>query len=233
MSAALGLFRLQQVDRQLDQAQARLSVIRQTLENDVELRAALDQVAQAGEVQKQAEQNLREAEDGVQAQQIKIEQAESSLYGGRVHNPKELQDLQQDIASLKRFLTTLEERQLDAMLEVETAQDSLQAAETALSGLQSRRGSQHTQLLEERSTLARTLERLGAERQAVVGSVGAPALEVYERLRQQRRGIAVAEISENACSACGATLTAALQQSARSTLQVSHCPTCSRILYAA
>ena len=40
MSAALGLYRLQQVDSQIDQIQARLKVIQQTLENDAELRAA-------------------------------------------------------------------------------------------------------------------------------------------------------------------------------------------------
>jgi predicted nucleic acid-binding Zn-ribbon protein len=140
--------------------------------------------------------------------------------------------LQHDIAALKRFLSTLEERQLDAMLEIETLQAALQAAETALNGLQSRRGSQHIQLIEEKSGLTQTLERLGAERRAIVSDVTGQALEAYERLRIQRHGIAVAEVSENTCSACGTPLNAALQQTARSTLQVSHCPTCSRILYA-
>ena len=40
MSAALGLYRLQQVDSQIDQIQARLKTIQQTLENDLVLRAA-------------------------------------------------------------------------------------------------------------------------------------------------------------------------------------------------
>ena len=40
MSAALGLYRLQQVDSQIDQIQARLKAIQQTLENDIVLRAA-------------------------------------------------------------------------------------------------------------------------------------------------------------------------------------------------
>lgn len=231
MSAALGLFRLQQVDRQMDQAQVRLSAIQKTLENDAELRAALEQVGKAGEAHRQVECALREAEAHVKGQQVKIEQAESSLYGGKVHNPKELQDLQNEIAALKRFRSTLEERQLDVMLEIESTQAALQAAEAALQGLQSRRGSEHIQLVEEQSSLTHTLERLGAERQAIVSDVTSLALESYERLRQKSR-IAVAEISENSCSACGTILTAALQQTARSTLQVSHCPTCNRILYA-
>ncbi|MBK9208352.1 MAG: hypothetical protein IPL71_08645 [Anaerolineales bacterium] len=37
MSASLGLYRLQQVDRQIDRARSQLDTIRQTLENDVEL----------------------------------------------------------------------------------------------------------------------------------------------------------------------------------------------------
>ena len=45
MSAALGLYRLQQVDSQMDKVQARLNAIRETLENDVELRATMDAVA--------------------------------------------------------------------------------------------------------------------------------------------------------------------------------------------
>ena len=44
MSAALGLYRLQQIDSQMDQARARLEAIRQTLENDLELRAATERV---------------------------------------------------------------------------------------------------------------------------------------------------------------------------------------------
>ena len=59
-----------------------------------------------------AKTSLRVAEAEAEAQKIKIEHTEASLYGGSVHNPKELQDLQRDVASLKKHLTTLEERQL-------------------------------------------------------------------------------------------------------------------------
>ena len=47
MSASLGLYRLQQVDRQIDRARAQLDVIHKTLENDSELRDALSKVETA------------------------------------------------------------------------------------------------------------------------------------------------------------------------------------------
>lgn len=232
MSAALALFRLQQVDRQIDQAASRLAAIQKTLENDDELRSVLDLSRQAQAANQQAEQSLREAEIDVKGQQVKIEQAESSLYGGRVHNPKELQDLQQDIASLKRYLSTLEERQLDAMLALENAQAGLQSAETALGELQSRRGDEHSRLIGEQASLSKKVERLQVEHQAAASDIPERERELYERLRQHRRGIAVAEVNDNTCSACGTTLNAALQQNARSTTQIAYCSSCGRILYA-
>ncbi len=43
-----------------------------------------------------------------------------------MQNPKELQDLQKDIASLKKYLFTLEERELEAMIKAEDAENDLQ-----------------------------------------------------------------------------------------------------------
>ncbi|HSK67413.1 MAG TPA: hypothetical protein VK888_10815, partial [Anaerolineales bacterium] len=128
MSAALGLYRLQQVDSQMDQARARLKTIQQTLENDAELRAASDLLASAEDRLREAERLLKQSEQEVEKQRTKIQLAEASLYGGRVHNPKELQDLQQDVASLKRHLETLEERQLEAMEVAEQAEKELEQA---------------------------------------------------------------------------------------------------------
>jgi uncharacterized protein len=232
MSAALGLFRLQQIDRQLDQARARHSAIREVLENDAELRAMLERTEAARGDKDQARQNLAEAERHVQSQQIKIQQAESSLYGGSVHNPKELQDLQNDVAALKRHLATLEERQLEAMVRSESAEAVMTSLHAEDASLNARLGDQQRELIEEQAGLAKNLERLQAERQAVVGALAKQALEIYENLRQQRRGLAVAEVNENTCSACGTTLTAALRLNARSTTVMSFCPTCGRILYA-
>ncbi|HUE98181.1 MAG TPA: C4-type zinc ribbon domain-containing protein [Anaerolineales bacterium] len=232
MSAALGLYRLQQVDSQIDQIQARLRAIQQTLENDVELRATNERFAAAEGRHKDAERALKLSEAEVEKQRIKIEQTEASLYGGRVHNPKELQDLQKEVASLKRYLETLEERQLEAMLVVEAAEQELQTAKTDLEHVQSNRKDQTKDLSKESETLLRNLERLNSERQAVVTDIASKTLSVYDQLRKQKRGLAIATIGDNSCEACGTTLTPSQQQNARSTSQLFHCPTCGRILFA-
>ena len=232
MSAALGLYRLQQVDSQIDQIQARLKAIQQTLENDAELRGANQRFASADGKHKEAERLLKLSEGEVQKQRLKIEQTEASLYGGKVHNPKELQDLQKDVASLKRHLETLEERQLEAMIAVETAESELQMAKADLARVQSNLKEQNKDLAQESEALHKNLERLNSERLAVVTDIASQTLGIYDQLRKQKRGLAITTIAENACEACGTTLTASQQQTARSTNQLFHCPTCGRILYA-
>lgn len=232
MSASLGLFRLQKVDSRISQVEAKLAKIQETLENDAELRAAMDQVKAAEAEQHNSERARRMSEAEAQEQQIKIQQIESSLYSGNVRNPKELQDLQADIVSLKKHLATLEDRELEAMSTAETAEAALQAAQEKLVQIQARLGDEHRQLIMERENLSRDLESLQVERHAAVQNIAAEMLAAYDALRQQRRGVAVAEISDNACGACGTTLTAALQQNARHTAQLIHCPSCGRILYA-
>ncbi len=232
MSAALGLYRLQQVDSQMDQIQTRLNIIRETLENDLELRAAIDAFSAAESKSREMERALKLAEAEVEKQLIKIEQAEASLYGGKVQNPKELQDLQKDIAALKRHLETLEDRELEAMINAETAQKELQAAEENLERIRSNLSDQSRDLTRESEALIKDRERLESERRAVITDLEDHAVGMYNQLRKQKRGLAIATISDSSCAACGAALTPAQQQSARSTSQLFHCPTCGRVLYA-
>ncbi len=232
MSAALGLYRLQQIDSQMDQARARLEAIRQTLENDLELRAATERVTAAESAQNEAERSQRGAEAEVQSQRIKIEQAESSLYGGSVRNPKELQDLQKDVVSLKKHLATLEDRLLEAMLATDSAASVLTEGRAALNQVESRLSEQNRHLTDERTTLSHNLERFEAERKAAATPLDAKLLDQYETLRRDRRGLAVTTVSDGACAACGTTLTPGHQQSARSNGPIARCPTCGRILFA-
>ena len=232
MSASLGLHRLQQVDRQIDHARLQLEKIRQTLDNDTELRESLKYLETTQADHLRANHALKNAEAEVEAQRIKIGQAESSLYGGKVQNPKELQDLQKDIASLKKHLSTLEERELETMIKVESAENDLQSAKTKLELIQARLGSEHKKLIEDQTALSIILEQLADEREATLAPIESNMLQIYESLRKQKNGVAISEVSDNSCASCGATITASLQQNARSQKQLANCPSCGRILYA-
>ena len=184
MSAALGLLRLQKVDNNIGQAQSRLEEIRRILEDNAELTDARTQLESARDEHKLAEQDRRSEDVEAQALRLKIQGAESSLYGGTVRNPKELQDLQADVEALKRRLNAVEERELEAMVRLETTLGTIEAAEATLGRVSTRIESEQALLLQERSNLNQSLTDLRAERDAAVAATSAEHLRQYQRLLQ-------------------------------------------------
>jgi len=231
MSQTLSLYRLQQTDSRMDRANARMAEIQRIIENDKTLQLAIMDTEKAEESFKEAQDNLNMAERFVQDQRMKIEQSEASLYSGVVKNPKELQDLQNEIAALKRHLTILEDRLLDAMITCEDVEKAHQVSSQQLATVRQWISNQNSHLTQELNELTKEKEKLEAEHLAITGSIPEDMISLYENLRKQKRGVAVSLVTDNTCEICGATLTPAQAQATRLSLQIYYCPTCGRILY--
>jgi predicted nucleic acid-binding Zn-ribbon protein len=231
MSQSSNLYRLQQIDSPIDQARARLREIEVELSNNAAMSQAQEYAKSTEQSLQDARKSLRKTEETVQDQRVKINQADSVLYGGKVRNPKELQDLQNDVAALKRYLSVLEDRQLEAMLALEDAEREHEQAIVKLDEAQAHTAEQLAGLKGEFTQLHKTVERLEIERQAAATAVNPADLSLYEQLRQTRRGVAVAKVSSQACGACGSLLTPALVQAAHSSNQLIRCTSRGSILY--
>jgi hypothetical protein len=231
MSRPFKLYRLQQIDTQLDWIHTRLLEIDTALQNDASLKQAGETARQSEQAHEAARKALRRIEDEVQQQRIKIEQNESSLYGGKIRNPKELKDLENEVAALKRYLSTLEDRQLDAMLVEEEAAANQKMAAGELEKTRLDFEQRWGELNFEQEKILRDQERLEGERRAAAGSILPEDMAQYVQLRKTRRGVAVAKVVDRACSACGSTLNAALLNAAHSPNQITLCDACGRVLY--
>lgn len=232
MSNSSILYRLQLIDTNLDQATSRLSEIDLILNDSTLIEEANARVTASESALMVGQKKLREIENQVTDQKYKIEQNESALYGGRIRNPKELQDLQHESMALKRYLGTLEDRQLEAMLEVEELEQNQAQAISDVNILRGRFEEEHAHLRAEKTSLTQQVEKLAIERQAALGSIATEDLTLYEQLRKTRMGVAVTRVVDQSCSACGSMLTPGLAQAARSINQLVRCTSCSRILYA-
>lgn len=231
MSRPFQLYRLQQLDTQLDGIHARLIELESALADGSEVRQSREKAAQVNAELQQARLNLRNAEFETQQQRVKIEQTESTLYGGKVRNPKELKDLENEAAALKRQLSVLEDRQLESMLAEEEAVKCQSKTGIELEIVLANHRRRLEVLNQEKEKLEKDLERMEEERRAAAGTIPVEDLSVYEQLRQKRRGLAVAKVMDRACAACGSTLNAMLLNAARSPNQLNMCDHCGRILY--
>ena len=232
MSQSSDLFRLQRIDTRRDQAVSKIKEIDQIIQSDQSVQRAQRLHDEAESKLHTAQLSLRQIEDLASAAQIKLEQNQASLYGGIVKNPKELQDLQNEAAALKRHLSTLEDQQLDAMISLEEAERNQQSSLTHFHQVEADIIQKNSGLVHERSVLQKEIETLDSERQASANQIPAAMMTQYERLRQQKRGVAVAQVVDQTCDVCGSGLTPAEWQAARSPQQISYCPACGRILYA-
>ncbi len=96
------------------------------------------------------------------------------------------------MAALKRHLVTLEDRQIEAMQESETAETDHLALQAKLIAANEERTEFGKGLQQEQGMLKNELDRFYVERNAVAGALPAAELGLYDQLRQQKRGIAVA-----------------------------------------
>jgi predicted nucleic acid-binding Zn-ribbon protein len=225
------LFQVQKIDTEIDLSDKRLSEIARLLSENQTVLIAEKQKDEADEQAEKAKKALKSIEDAVEKIQIKIQTSESSLYGGKIRLPKELQDLQNEIASLKKHLSAQEDLELEAIMALEQAEKDAVNAGLELEKARAEFASQTAALQGEKSTLEKKKERLLSERGAAISPIQAEFLTIYDRFRVQKRGVAIAGVSEDSCSACGAGLTPANLQAARSNQQIVYCPQCGRMLY--
>lgn len=232
MSQTFKLYRLQQIDSQLDNNRQKLNEVIAAIANDEPLNLAIKK-SEAADVEWQAARKaLNLAEQATRDLRIKIEQVEATLYSGKVTIPKELQDMQNEAAALKRFRSVLEDRQLEAMIIEEEKQAIHRLSLKELELAQQQSHSQKGDLASEQSRLQRDITHLEEERRAAAVTIPEQDFILYEQLRKQRAGVAVAKVADRACSACGSMLSTALLATARTPSQMARCETCGRILYA-
>jgi predicted nucleic acid-binding Zn-ribbon protein len=232
VSRAFALYRLQQTDLTIDQSRAKLAAVEAELADKSALDRARQEASQ-GELQaRQASRAQRAEEDAVAALREKIEQVEARLYGGAVHNPKELQELQAEAEALRRHLSSLEDRLLETMLAAEQAEQDAQSVRTTLELAEADSSAREMSLGQRRQGLMDSLAQRNEEREAAVVGVNSGDMQLYQTLRRIPGGLAVAELQGDTCGACGVTMAASARQEVRGGPGLIRCRQCGRILYA-
>ena len=151
---------------------------------------------------------------------------------GLVTSPKDLARMQQELVSLSRRISELEDTELEVMEQLEAAQAEHARLSDRLAAIDARAA----ELVESRDAgagdVARQTEALTAERKVTATGVPADLLALYERLRAQKGGVGAAILRARQCTGCSLQLNAAdLGVIAKAPLdEVLRCEECDRIL---
>jgi uncharacterized protein len=171
-------------------------------------------------------------EDEISSLRTKAQQADKQLYSGATNNPRELQALQDDIDSIKRRITRLEDDELEIM-------ELLEPVDAERAGLLAERDRIDQDAARLRAELAEAETEIEAELRSVREQRAAAAAEVpddlwaeYDRLRAQLGGVAIARLVGSTCQGCHLGLSAVEVDRIRhlSPDEIVHCEECGRLL---
>lgn len=230
MSEVEQLYKLQQMDTEIDEKKRRLGDVLKAQKGDVALTSAQKRMETAVAALQSWQAKRRELNLELDGLNQKTKNSERRLYSGKVTNPKELSDLQQEIESLSRRREALEETILEVMIELEEAQKEHDRAAAVLKEAEASWSQKSARLQQEQNELALRLHHLMTARKQQTALLPAAALAEYDKLRQRSGGVAVAKLRVNQCLACQITVSANKVKEAREGKLV-YCGGCGRILY--
>lgn len=231
----LRLLDLQEADTHLDQIahrRANLTEVGRLRECESALQR-LRTLIIAGETEvSDREREVRKMENDVEQVRMRADKDQALLDGGSISNPRQLEDLAHEVASLARRQSTLEDEELELMERLEDARASLalhQAERARLDG----------EMIAASEGLAEVERDLDAEhadarkhREHVASQIPADLLRAYEKSRADNGGVGAALLQHGRCGGCRLSINPnemARIKSAPSN-EVLRCEECRRIL---
>ena len=231
ISVVKQLHQLQEVDLEIESTEQSLNQITAQLGEGKAVVKARNKLALEQQHLEELNQQQRSIEWEIDDLASKLTPAEKELYSGRIHNPKELANLQQEIDGLKARRDQMENKALEMMDQIELANTSITAINSKLKILEVEWQGQQQQLSADLEQLKTVLSNLQDKRQLLTADIDPQTIEVYQALKKQK-GIAVARVEQGICRGCRISLPVAELQRARSGSLV-RCSSCGRILFLA
>lgn len=224
------LYAIQGLELAVDEARQRLQEIDEALSNDALIASSqatlITAEATLHEVNAQAKNLELELSGLVQ----KIQEVDALVYSGKIKNPKELQERNDEVESLRRRQTNLEAQLAEAQNIQSTAQQDHTAAQLVLEQVLANRDIDQTELIEEREQLNRQIDTILRKRKAKVQEVPKETFEHYRNLRKRKRGQAIALLRGDSCTACGIEQPSSDVQRILQGNEMIYCIGCGRIL---
>jgi predicted nucleic acid-binding Zn-ribbon protein len=174
---------------------------------------------------------VKRMESDVETVRAREEKDQKLLDSGSV-SPKEMTNLQHELASLKRRQSDLEDQELELMERLEVAENALAVAQSGLE--QARADLERARQLRDDALadIADSTKRHEAARAEVAAGISAPLLSLYDRIRTQTGSTGAAMLKARQCQGCRLELYGNELSAVRNAdpHEVVRCENCGRIL---
>jgi len=228
--ALQALVALQQLDSAADAArrrQAELPATEAAAAAEVERATAAIDAAKAKLADNQTKRRALEREvAGVDSRLSRFNDHRAAVKTNQAYTA-----LLHEIDTAKAEKDGIEEKILVLMEEADALAAEVRAAEAALAGARKAADRTRADVAAESKALDEEVARLSGARKGEVAALDATLLARYEQLLKGRKGVAVAAMKGETCSACFVRLRPHVAQQIRRNDEIHECESCNRILY--
>ncbi len=225
------LYRLQELDHQIDELNETLGELESQLADDSVVAEARRRVAALESHAEQLAAYRRSIDRAIEDLQTRLARSQERMYSGSIKSVKEMEAAEDERASTEQDIAENEDRLLEAMVKAEEVDDLLAKGRQVAKHLEDRRSIEVAQLTVRAEETQASLDSLMPRRDEIRVSVTGPVLHKYDSLRRSRGGTAIVKVERGMCSGCRMTLSTSEQQRIRSAVVPMQCSSCHRILY--
>jgi predicted nucleic acid-binding Zn-ribbon protein len=228
------IFELQLLDNEIMQANTKLKSlpeIEQLLHIDKRIVTATDELATVKAEADQIALELRRGEVDVETVTDRIKKDEARLSSGNA-TPKELEQLQHEVGTLKKRQETLEEIELEIMVRSEAITARTNTLTTDLASLETLKAEINQRLTTASGEINTVITNKQSDREKVVVKIEKPLIDLYEKIRTASGGVAAAALVGNKCNGCNLAINAVEMERIKSLAkdELLRCEECRRIL---
>ena len=148
-----------------------------------------------------------------------------------VKTNKEYQSILKEIDDLKHKSSDIEDRMLEHLEHVETADNELATSETELGDVKKEVAGKQAEIRSAAEEQRKVLESLQKERNDIWQTVEPKLQALYTKVKQQGHGIAVAAIVDAVCQVCRMNIPPQQYNELLRLDALRMCPNCQRIIY--
>lgn len=218
-----------QIDRLLEERQSlpQLEEYKQSHEQVTSLEERLQ--AARGDL-RQLELALDKAEGELEILELKLDEHETRLFAGGM-SARETEHMRLEVQSLKGQKDALEERVLGLLEEVDPARAVVAGLEKETETESTRRSELETAIKDQWRRIDAEIARKEERKVEAIAPIGEDLLELYEKLRRIKEGVAVAPFDHGVCGGCHMALSPTEQEEAFRD-ELPRCVHCRRLLVA-
>ena len=229
MTLAEQLYKLNQLDLELQKKQQELNEVENQLRDNMALVAAESKLASQQEHLEDARRKQKNSEWELEDLQEKVRRIDSKLYSGTTKDSKELVNLEKEVKSFKSQIRTREDALLGLMSQVEEIEAEARTTAEELEQLKREWKQRQASLRPRKSEIETVLAKIRGDRNGLAQQIDSEALNIYERIRLTS-GQAAVKVERGRCLGCHVNVPTSQWQKAKAG-DLIQCNNCSRILY--